>query len=125
MSKAILVQESEFKQAVIGSDIPVLVDFFAPWCGPCRSLAPALDGISAQYEGRLKVVKVNVDEAPSLATTYNIRGVPTLMFFKAGEVVETFVGVPAGDVLRQKMDAIAVAPKRPEPAPQSRNRRYS
>ena len=106
------LQESDFTGEVLESDLPVLVDFFAPWCGPCRALAPALEGIAKSYDGRLKVVKVNVDDAPELAVKYRIRGVPTLMFFRGGEPADTLVGLPPADVLRQKLEAFAASPDR-------------
>jgi thioredoxin 1 len=106
------IQENEFRSEVVDSDVPVLVDFFAPWCGPCRALAPVLEGIAKNYEGRLKVVKVNVDDAQQLAAGYRIRGVPTLMLFKDGEVVDTIVGLPPANVLRTKLDAVAALPAR-------------
>ena len=105
------VRDVEFKQEVLESEVPVLVDFFAPWCGPCRMLAPALEGIAKAYEGRLKVVKVNVDEDPQLADAYAIRGVPTVMIFNNGDVVDTMVGLPAGGALRRKLDAVTMAPQ--------------
>ena len=110
MSAVKEVSEAGFEADVLGSELPVMVDFFAPWCGPCKMLAPALDGIAKAYEGRLKVVKVNVDESPDLAARYGIRGVPTLMFVKGGEVADTVVGLPSGNVLRAKLDAMAAAP---------------
>ena len=106
------VQEADFQKEVLDADMPVLADFFAPWCGPCRALAPALEGIAKTYDGRLKVVKVNVDDAQQLAAGYRIRGVPTLMFFKNGKVVDTVVGLPTASALRAKLDAIAAAPMR-------------
>jgi thioredoxin 1 len=106
------LREAEFQAEVVDSDVPVLVDFFAPWCGPCRALAPALEGVAKTYDDRLKVVKVNVDEAGQLAVAYRIGGVPTLMFFKDGEVVDTIVGLPSANVLRTKLDAVAVSPRR-------------
>ena len=104
------IQEAEFKKEVLDSDLPVLVDFFAPWCGPCRALAPALEGVAKTYDGRLKVAKVNVDDAQQLAAGYRIRGVPTLMFFKGGEVVDTIVGLPSANALRTKLDAVVAPP---------------
>ena len=105
------VQESGFKKDVLDSDLPVLVDFFAPWCGPCKALAPALEGIAKTYEGRLKVVKVNVDEAQYLAASHGISGVPTLKFYKDGKVVDTIVGLPSTSVLREKLEAVAADPE--------------
>lgn len=112
MSKIREIRETEFGNEVLTSDVPVMVDFFAPWCGPCRMLAPALDGIARAYEGRLKVVKVNVDEAPGLASTYGIRGVPTLMFFRNGEVADTIVGLPPAATLRAKLESQAAPAER-------------
>jgi len=106
------LQEADFQKEVLDSDVPVLVDFFAPWCGPCRALAPALEGVAKTYDGRLKVVKVNVDDAQQLAAGCRIRGVPTLMFFKDGKMVDTIVGLPPANVLRTKLDAVAVSPMR-------------
>ena len=106
------IQEAEFQSEVLESDMPVLVDFFAPWCGPCRALAPVLEGVARTYADRLKVVKVNVDEAQELAVTYRIRGVPTLMVFRGGEIADTIVGLPSAGVLRAKLDAFAAAPER-------------
>ncbi len=101
------IQESEFKTDVLESLLPVLVDFYATWCGPCRALAPVLEGIAKTYDGRLKVVKVNVDDAPELADQFQIRGVPTLMVFKAGKAVDTMVGIPSSATLKQKLEAAA------------------
>jgi thioredoxin 1 len=105
------LQAVDFKKEVLDSTVPVLVDFFAPWCGPCKMLAPALEGVAKAYEGRLKVAKVNVDDAQQLAAGYQIRGVPTLMFFRDGKVVDTVVGLPSAGVLRQKLDAVAAPPQ--------------
>jgi len=100
------IQENEFRSEVLESVSPVLVDFFAPWCGPCRALAPALEGIAKAHEDRLKVVKVNVDECQGLAVQYRIRGVPTLMIFRDGQAVDTIVGLPPLSVLKQKLEAV-------------------
>jgi len=89
---AIEVSESRFNDEVINSDKPVLVDFWAPWCGPCRMVAPVVEDISKEYSGRLKVVKVNVDENSGIASKYDVQSIPTLMLFKNGTVVETMVG---------------------------------
>jgi len=105
------IQESEFKGEVLESKVPVLVDFFAPWCGPCRALAPALEGIAKSYEGRLAVVKVNVDEAQQLAARYGVQAVPTLIVFQDGKAVDTMVGVLSPSALRAKLDAVAAEPE--------------
>ncbi|MEM9002077.1 MAG: thioredoxin [Cyanobacteria bacterium P01_F01_bin.86] len=86
------VTDSSFKQEVLESEVPVLVDFWAPWCGPCRMVAPVVDEISEQYDGQVKVVKVNTDENPSVASQYGIRSIPTLMIFKGGQRVDMVVG---------------------------------
>lgn len=86
------VTDSTFKQEVLESQVPVLVDFWAPWCGPCRMVAPVVDEISEQYDGQVKVVKVNTDENPSVASQYGIRSIPTLMIFKGGQRVDMVVG---------------------------------
>ncbi len=84
--------DQTFQQEVLQSDLPVLVDFWAEWCGPCKMIAPLLTQIAEAYRGRLKVVKVNIDEAPRTPQQYGVRGIPTLMIFKNGEVVATRVG---------------------------------
>lgn len=86
------VTDSSFKEEVLDSEMTVLVDFWAPWCGPCRMVAPVVDEISQQYEGKVKVVKVNTDENPNVASQYGIRSIPTLMIFKDGQRVDMVVG---------------------------------
>ena len=92
MSAAEQVTDSTFEQEVLKSDVPVLVDFWAPWCGPCRMVAPVVEEIAEQYEGQIKVVKVNTDENPNIASQYGIRSIPTLMIFKGGDKVDMVVG---------------------------------
>lgn len=92
MSAALSVTDASFKQDVLDSDVPVLVDFWAPWCGPCRMVAPVVDEIAQQYEGKVKVVKLNTDENPNIASQYGIRSIPTLMIFKGGQRVDMVVG---------------------------------
>ncbi len=89
----IKITEGNFEQEVMGADIPVLLDFWADWCGPCRMLAPVLSEIAESYEGKVKVGKVNVDEEPELAGRYRISSIPTLLVFKNGELVDSSVGV--------------------------------
>ncbi len=86
------VTDSSFQQEVLDSEFTVLVDFWAPWCGPCRMVAPVVEEISEQYEGQVKVVKVNTDENPNVASQYGIRSIPTLMIFKDGQRVDMVVG---------------------------------
>jgi thioredoxin 1 len=90
---------AEFTDAGFGADVlesnhPVLVDFWAPWCGPCRQIAPLIDELAQQYAGSVKIGKVNVDENPELSTQYGINAIPTLLLFKDGKIVERFQGVP-------------------------------
>ena len=92
MSATPQVSDASFKEDVLDSELPVLVDFWAPWCGPCRMVAPVVDEISQQYIGRLKVVKLNTDENPNTASQYGIRSIPTLMIFKGGQRVDMVVG---------------------------------
>jgi len=86
------VSDADFNDTVIKSGVPVLVDYWAEWCGPCKMIAPVLDEVSAEYEGKLAVVKLNIDENPKTPQHYGVRGIPTLMIFKNGEVEATKVG---------------------------------
>ncbi len=92
MSELTEVKESDFQSVVLECELPVLVDFWAPWCGPCRMVAPVVEEIAQQYEGKVKVVKLNTDENPQIASQYGIRSIPTLMVFKDGEKKEMVVG---------------------------------
>ncbi len=87
------VSDATFDQEVIQSETPVLVDFWAPWCGPCKAIAPVLEEIHKNFEGQLKIVKCNVDDNPSTPSSFGIRAIPTLIFFKGGEKVEQIVGM--------------------------------
>ncbi|SBS26859.1 Thioredoxin-1 [Marinomonas spartinae] len=88
----IQITDAQFEEEVLKSDVPVIVDFWAPWCGPCKMIAPVLEDIAAEYAGKVKVVKLNVDENTETAPKYNVRGIPTLLVVKGGEVVGTKVG---------------------------------
>jgi thioredoxin 1 len=92
MEKITDVGDNNFDAEVLRSDLPVLVDFWAPWCGPCKSIAPIVEQIAVEYEGKLKVTKLNVDDHPVTASRYGIRGIPNLIILKAGAVKEQIVG---------------------------------
>ena len=104
MSAAVPVTDSTFKQEVLESSVPVLVDFWAPWCGPCRMVAPVVDEIAQQYEGQIKVVKINTDDNPNVASQYGIRSIPTLMIFKEGERVDMVVGAVPKSTLSNTLE---------------------
>lgn len=107
MSSELIVHTSDaaFEKDVLNADIPVLLDFWAPWCGPCKMIAPILDDIAAEFEGRLKVVKINIDDNEATPSRFGVRGIPTLMVFKNGKVVATKVGALAKGQLTAFVEA--------------------
>ena len=108
-SNIVILNESNFKQEVLESPIPVLVDFWAEWCGPCKQVAPLLDELAGEYDGKVKIGKVNVDEQQSLATEHGIRAIPTMLIFKDGQVEETIIGARSSKRdFKNKLDAVAV-----------------
>ena len=96
--------DASFETDVLESDVPVLVDFWAPWCGPCRMLAPTVDAIAEEYEGKAKVGKVNTDENPAIASKYQIQSIPTLMVFKGGELVDQMMGALPKEAITERLD---------------------
>ena len=97
--------DGNFQSEVIDSDQPVLVDFWAPWCGPCKMLAPTIEELASDYDGRARVGKMNTDENPQTATTHQISAIPTVMLFKGGEIVERFVGVTPKEKFSEALDS--------------------
>jgi len=98
------LNDGNFKKEVLESKIPVLVDYWAPWCMPCKMLAPVIDEVAGEFENKIKVCKLNVDENPRLATQYGIMSIPTLIFFKNGKVMEQVVGVLNKTDLKRKIE---------------------
>jgi len=105
MGSVLEVTEATFGKEVLESDQPVLVDFWAPWCGPCRRIAPVIEELAGENAGSAKVVKLNVDDAQDLSQSYGVNSIPTLMIFKGGQVVDRQVGVPPKSRLQQAIDA--------------------
>ncbi len=97
--------DANFQTEVLASDQPVLVDFWAPWCGPCKMIAPTIDAVATEYLGKARVGKVNTDDNPKTATDYNISAIPALLVFKGGQVVDRFVGVVNKDKLANSLNA--------------------
>lgn len=104
MSLATSVSTDTFDQEVLQSQTPVLVDFWAPWCGPCLRVAPEIDAVADELQGRLKVVKVNVDENPEVASQYGVQGIPNLMIFKGGRPVDRVVGAVPSRLIKEAVN---------------------
>lgn len=100
------VSDQNFEEEVIKSNEPVLVDFWAPWCGPCRMVTPVIDKLAQKYQGKFKFCKLNVDESPKTATKFRVMSIPTLMFFKNGQVADTVIGAVPEGVLQPKIDGL-------------------
>lgn len=106
MAEAIQVSDVTFDNEVINSDLPALVDCWAPWCMPCNIVGPIVEEVAKDYKGKVKVCKLNVDESPTIAAKYGIRGIPTLLIFKNGKVVDQIVGVVPKEEIGSKLDNI-------------------
>jgi len=104
--KPVPITDFTFQQEVFESPLPVLVDCWAPWCGPCKMIGPILDELAQAYRGRLKIAKLNVDENPHTASTHAIKSIPTLMFVKNGKIVDTQVGAPSKAALMERIDRL-------------------
>jgi len=105
MAKPIELNKSNFDEVIKNNKV-VMVDFWAPWCGPCRMIAPIIDELAQEYEGKAVIAKVNTDEEQDIAIQYGIRSIPTILFFKDGELVDQMVGAASKDVFKQKLDAL-------------------
>jgi thioredoxin 1 len=114
MKNILELSEASFDAEVLKADGPVVVDFYAPWCGPCKMLAPMLEQLAGDFEGKIKFGKLNVDDAQGLATRYGITGVPTLAMFRGGEQVDSIVGLPAARALKAWLEKASM------PAPEVR-----
>ena len=101
------ISDSDFEKEVLSADGPVMVDFWAEWCGPCKALSPIVDEVSNELGEKVKIVKVNIDENPNTPTKYGVRGIPTLMVFKSGEVVDTKVGGMSKSQLTDWLESVA------------------
>ena len=106
-AKYVTLTDANFKQEVLESDQPVLVDFWAAWCGPCRIIAPVIEELAGDFAGRAKVGKVDVDSNPQTAMNFNVRSIPTLLFFKDGRVVDQLVGTAPKKVLAERLESLA------------------
>lgn len=110
MSKPMEVNDANFEAEVLQSDVPVLVDFWAPWCGPCRTIAPALEQLAKDYDGQFKVAKVNVDENQQYAAQLGVRGIPAMFLFRDGQMVDQMVGALPKPAIEERVKKVLATP---------------
>ncbi len=101
-----IVTDQNFSELVLQSELPVMVDFFAEWCGPCKMIAPIVEELATEYDGKVRIVKINVDESMESAQTYGIMSIPTLVFFKGGKEVDRFTGGVSKEMFEEKLNAL-------------------
>ena len=105
-SNTLEVNDENFEDNVLKSDTPVLVDFWAPWCGPCKAIGPTIEELAKEYEGKIKIAKCNVDDSPITPTKYDIRAIPTMIFFKEGKIAEQITGMVSRDKIREVLNSL-------------------
>ena len=104
MSKPVEIEEAKFEESVLKAATPVLVDFWAPWCGPCRMVAPVVDELAEEYDGQMGFVKINVDDNPRIASRYEVMSIPTLILFKNGQIVSKIIGFKPKNELKETLE---------------------
>lgn len=106
MGKELTFEDAKFEEDVLKSDVPVLVDFWAPWCGPCRMMTPIIEELAEDYNGKAKIGKLNTDENPQSAGQFGVISIPTLILFKDGKPVDQIIGASSKDIIAKKLDAL-------------------
>ncbi|MDQ2949220.1 MAG: thioredoxin [Acidobacteriota bacterium] len=123
--KTLTFSDNSFDTDVLNSEVPVLVDFWAEWCGPCRMMTPTIDALATEYDGRVKIGKLNVDENGGTAMRYNVRGIPTLLLFKGGKVVEQKVGAVGKADVQKMIDGHLPSAETPSETPAGVNQKIA